>query len=409
MADILNWLNGAKESLENAKDKVLEIGGDVLEGLDRFADEVHSPLTDREQEVVTNIFGETSIDYDRITTIDNAAFTYINGFFNTGERPFVFGNNIYFSGEMDIEGPPFLTDFDLSDPVERAQFNQMLNLESLLVHETAHVWQFQNDGYGYIFDSLSNQEYDYTVDELRNNTSLSDFGVEQAAGIAEAFHILSNLPDEYFDNGGQWHEPGHLQFTVTTPQERDDMMALMQPFIDEYRAGSPMDGVMGEINEGTFEILDAIVDGAQETVAEVDEAITSIKEEWEDGDYLGAGWEVIEGGFEIGWEIIEGIGTTAWEGIEAAAEIGWAALQDAGEWAWDGIQDGIDWVTDGLGEVGGWINDGIDQVSDWVQGATNTVTNTVNNVISGVGNIVSNIGSGVGNFISGVASLIPSW
>ncbi len=422
MADILGWLNDAQDAVNNAKDKVLEIGGYVIEGLDRFAEEVHSPLTEQEQAIVTNIFGETSIDYDKITTIDEAAFTYINGHFNNGERAFVFGNNIYFPQEMNIEGPPFLTDFDLSDPVERAEFNRLLNLQALLVHETAHVWQFQNDGFGYIFDSLSNQEYHYSVDDLRNNTSLSDFGVEQAAGIAEAFHILSNLPDEYFDGGGQWAEPGHLEFTVTTAAERDEMMALMQPFIDEYRAGSPMDGVMGEVNEGAFEILDAIVDGAQETVAEVDEAIESIRDEWQAGDYLGAGWEVLEGGFEIGWEVVEGVATTAWEGIEAAAEIGWAAIEEVGEWAWDGIQDGIDWISDGISDgidtVGGWISDGIDNVTDWVDGAVDDVTDWVGGAVDDVtswvdgaidevedvvDDAVSWVASAAGNFVSWVS------
>ncbi len=84
-------------------------------------------LTDQEIATLRKVYGD-SIDYDQVRIKEGFA-----GLFSTNDRAFVHGNTVYMKDNV-ID-------------------------EHLLVHEMAHVWQFQNGGSDYMSEALISQEW----------------------------------------------------------------------------------------------------------------------------------------------------------------------------------------------------------------------------------------------------------
>ncbi|MFA6448345.1 MAG: hypothetical protein WCX65_02660 [bacterium] len=82
-------------------------------------------LTEMETETLKNVFGD-QVDYSKIRIRDKHWTTEVSG-----ARAFVFGNSIQMSGKY-------------------------IGDRTILIHETAHVWQFQHTmGWEYIFSALT--------------------------------------------------------------------------------------------------------------------------------------------------------------------------------------------------------------------------------------------------------------
>jgi hypothetical protein len=88
-------------------------------------------LTDAEIDRMREVFGD-SIDYDQVRVVEGDA-----GLFSVNDRAFVHGNTIYMKGSRDPD---------------------------LLLHEMAHVWQFQNGGTDYMSEALWSQEFSMAYD-----------------------------------------------------------------------------------------------------------------------------------------------------------------------------------------------------------------------------------------------------
>lgn len=82
-------------------------------------------LTDRETRLLRKIYGD-SIDYPKVEIVEGGA-----GVFSINPRPFALGNRIY-----------------LKDRTQN---------DAVVIHEMAHVWQFQNGGTNYMSESLVSQ------------------------------------------------------------------------------------------------------------------------------------------------------------------------------------------------------------------------------------------------------------
>lgn len=97
------------------------------------------PLTTGERTILQRIFHE-SIDYDVIRLVIGASGVY--GVFS--DRAFVKGNTIYMKDRY---------------PDSTSTEDEKLDKEGLLVHETTHVWQFQNRGTRYISEAVYAQVF----------------------------------------------------------------------------------------------------------------------------------------------------------------------------------------------------------------------------------------------------------
>lgn len=129
--------------------------GLIVLGQKAFTNSIRD-LTVTEKMLLRRVFKE-SIDYDKI----QIATTNIG----VNGRPYTFANT--------IRVPP-QTDFNTRT----------------LVHETAHVWQYQTKGSGYISDSAWHQLVDksaYCV-TLVPKQSLNSYTAEQQAVIVEAYY-----------------------------------------------------------------------------------------------------------------------------------------------------------------------------------------------------------------------------
>lgn len=328
------YLGRAKENIQNGFNKLSSIAGTVWEGLVRFAEENSEPLSKNERAIVTSIFGDT-LDLDKIQTVDESALAYVNGEFpmNAGERPFVFGNTIFWSENSNVDSLEIdLNSFTLPEQME--EYLQTLKGQSILVHEAAHVWQFQHDGFYYIPDSVTDNNYDFSVDDLISGNSLSDFNVERGATIAEYYYILSNLPEEYFAmiDDGSYPSPLRLHnfksdvhpygIEITSEEQRDELMELMQKYMDEYNTREVENSVTREAEEMLHETLSAGYDTLQGMAQELDEMVDELNRERQEGDLLGFGWELLEGGGETLWEGLKGTAKTGWELLEGGYEMG---------------------------------------------------------------------------------------
>ncbi|MBI5509758.1 MAG: hypothetical protein HY903_13470 [Deltaproteobacteria bacterium] len=113
-------------------------------------------LTAEEIAYLRSIYGD-SIDYSQVEIKQGNA-----GLYSISGRPFALGNTIY-----------------LQDITDRA----------VLVHEMAHVWQFQNGGSEYALDSLREQSHGADAYDWKRSvpqTAWENLGVEQQAALVEA-------------------------------------------------------------------------------------------------------------------------------------------------------------------------------------------------------------------------------
>lgn len=124
-------------------------------------------LTEEEIAILRQVYGD-SIDYDQVRIKEGKA-----GLFSTNDRPFVLGNTVYMKGrEIDAH---------------------------LLVHEMAHVWQFQNGGSDYMSEALISQKWGhgYRWEDSVPGTAWADLEPEQQAELlADAYE------SGYFDGPG---------------------------------------------------------------------------------------------------------------------------------------------------------------------------------------------------------------
>jgi hypothetical protein len=103
------------------------------------------PLTEQETAALRSVYGD-SIDYSQIRLKEG------NLGIKNGMAPHTVGNTIYIpEGWLDPNSA-----------------NYQANRDALLVHEAAHVWQFQNGGTDYIGESLWNQALGWLSGQSRN-------------------------------------------------------------------------------------------------------------------------------------------------------------------------------------------------------------------------------------------------
>lgn len=181
--------------LASVKDQIIERGMDGLfaalealpgdignEELRRLQDlgQVKAPerrLTAEERASLEAIYGD-SIDYDAVVVREGDI-----GLFNRDDRPLVLGNTILVpEGRLDDDGQISGGD---------------------LIHEAAHLWQFQHGGIDYIKESLEDQgqrgsgAYDYEADVLAGKP-WDELGPEQQA------HLIEEAYEQgYFDANGR--------------------------------------------------------------------------------------------------------------------------------------------------------------------------------------------------------------
>jgi hypothetical protein len=112
-------------------------------------------LTAEEISVLRRVYGD-SIDYDQVRIKEGGA-----GLFSLNDRPFAHGNTIYMKGNTIDEG--------------------------LLVHEMAHVWQFQNGGTDYMSEALFSQQWGHGYDWRASvpGTPFAELEPEQQAELLE--------------------------------------------------------------------------------------------------------------------------------------------------------------------------------------------------------------------------------
>jgi len=126
-----------EELLDSAVTSTLTTGALLLNGVTTWIDDTFNlsetrGLTPREQAYLETIYGD-SLDYDEIEIQMGSGIEGMLGF----DTPNAMENTIFMpDGNYDENGE--LTDAGMD----------------LLAHEAAHVWQFQNDGPGYIGDAI---------------------------------------------------------------------------------------------------------------------------------------------------------------------------------------------------------------------------------------------------------------
>lgn len=215
--DIKDALGGF---FDNLKDAIIEHGAEALfdalealpgdignEELQRLQDlgQVKAPergLLPEEREALEAVYGD-SIDYDAVVVREGDI-----GLFNRDDRPLVLGNTILVpEGRLDDETGRIDTDD--------------------LVHEAAHIWQFQHGGIDYIKESIQAQgtegsgAYEFEEDVL-NGTPFDELGTEQQA------HLLEEAWEQgYFEPGGD------RRFMV----DGRDMTAYLEEALRNVRAG----------------------------------------------------------------------------------------------------------------------------------------------------------------------------
>lgn len=206
--------------LGDLKDKIIEGGVEALfdalealpgdidnEELRKLQDlgQVKAPergLHPEEREALEAIYGD-SIDYDEVVVREGDI-----GLFNRDDRPLVLGNTILVpEGRLDDETGRISTED--------------------LVHEAAHLWQFQHGGIDYIKDSLQAQgtqgsgAYEFEEDVLAG-TPFDELGTEQQA------HLLESAYEQgYFEPGA------NKKFYV----DGRDMTAYLEEALRNVRQG----------------------------------------------------------------------------------------------------------------------------------------------------------------------------
>jgi len=186
-----NFLDGVKDRIiEHGADALFEalealpgdIGNEELRALQDLG-QVKAPergLTSEERASLETIYGD-SIDYDSVVVREGDI-----GLFNQDDRPLVLGNTILVpEGRLDDDGQISGDD---------------------LIHEAAHLWQFQHGGIDYIKESIQAQgqegsgAYEFEDDVLAGKP-WDELGPEQQAHLIETAYEQG-----YFDRPGRSFE-----------------------------------------------------------------------------------------------------------------------------------------------------------------------------------------------------------
>jgi hypothetical protein len=163
------------------------------------------PLTDSERNEARMVFGD-GLDYDRARVAEGAYFppnfiadigAFFQGKKRTWDNAITLGNTVYFPRL--IRTRPEDIAKDLTDI-------------AWLMHELTHVWQYQQVGWKYLYETLRVQSklgmlaYDYKgkhgtkkkalrAAQLEQRT-LSDFNYEQQGDLARDYYFALKLNDE---------------------------------------------------------------------------------------------------------------------------------------------------------------------------------------------------------------------
>jgi len=140
-----------------------------------------APLGEAERALLQSVFGD-SLAVDRIRWIVNSV--------EPDAPPRTLGNTIVLTPDLDPRKPGMLED---------SYFRRTL------VHEAAHVWQFQHRGAGYVVDAVSHQASAFarTGDRgsayaylLTDETTLDALGSEPQAQLVMEWYALSALDEK---------------------------------------------------------------------------------------------------------------------------------------------------------------------------------------------------------------------
>lgn len=205
LPDLPSWedIGGAfGEFLDGLKDRIIEHGADaIFEALEALPGDISNEelralqdlgqvkaperkLTEDEIAELRKVYGD-SIDYDEVVVREGDI-----GLFNRDDRPLVLGNTVLVpEGRLDEDGQISAHD---------------------LVHEAAHLWQFQHGGIDYIKESLQDQgqegsgAYEYEDDVLAGKP-WEELGPEQQAHLIEEAYEQGyfDSPNGTFEINGQ--------------------------------------------------------------------------------------------------------------------------------------------------------------------------------------------------------------
>ena len=185
-------LDLAQDQAGATVDAAVTVGNSILEGIDNlFGLGNERGLTAEEIAYLRPIYGD-SIDYGSIRVQQGGSFESLTNSNNAT----TIGNEIHMPNQTD-DGAVFDADGSLTE--EGMQ---------LLGHEVAHVWQYQNEGSGYLSDSAGEQinandtvqdvlggvtgglddAYDWQS-AVSAGTSFENMGVEQQAELAEMIGV----------------------------------------------------------------------------------------------------------------------------------------------------------------------------------------------------------------------------
>lgn len=135
-------------------------------------------LTDEEIRVLRQVYGD-SIDYDQVRIKEG-----FSGIWSANDRAFVHGNTVYMKDNV-ID-------------------------EHLLVHEMAHVWQFQNGGSDYMSEALTSQWWGngYDWEKSVPGTPFEELEPEQQAEL-----LADAYASGFFDGTGKRFIRGGVDYT----------------------------------------------------------------------------------------------------------------------------------------------------------------------------------------------------
>ena len=187
--DIAKATNQLRDAIVNSGQLALSLAPELtamtLNSLLLTLDRLRGGVSERglfpeERAYLSHLFGN-SIDYDKIIIVTGGFKQQL------GMDAHVVGNQIYMPRRFDDGESIFTPENTLTSDGLR-----------LLGHEAAHVWQFQQEGSGYITESLVRQLYDGDQDTyswyqaVRNGTPFVDMNVERQAEIAALIGVAVN-------------------------------------------------------------------------------------------------------------------------------------------------------------------------------------------------------------------------
>ncbi|WP_141620107.1 hypothetical protein [Myxococcus sp. AB036A] len=170
---------GLVQVVQTPIDAVLMLGGRTISAVQTLlgVEPVRRRLTGEEEAVLRQVYGD-SLDYSRISIKEGNA-----GLLTASGRPFVHGDTIYIPSKH-------------------------LPLEmDTLIHEAAHVWQFQHGGSDYMSEALFAQFFGdgYNLGKaLKEGKSWSQLNPEQQAELLEQGYLagfFKTPPGRLYVNG----------------------------------------------------------------------------------------------------------------------------------------------------------------------------------------------------------------